>query len=95
MSWIDHSGRAGSYTGEVNHMNIPDGIGSIRYIDGIVTEGMWRNGQIAETETEQDESSSGTSSDSDDTGSSSSTSSEHLEEEDDDVQDDVNDDGEA
>ena len=79
-----------TYTGEVNHMNIPEGIGSTRYIDGIVAEGIWKNGQIAEIETEQDESSSSTNSD--DTGSSSSTSSEHLEEEDDDVHDDVNDD---
>jgi len=70
-------------------MNIPDGIGSIRYIDGKVAEGIWKNGQIAETETEQDERSSSTSSDSDDTDSSSSTSSgEHLEEDDDDVHED-------
>ena len=71
-------------------MNIPHGIGSIRYADGKVAEGIWKNGQIAETETERDESSSSTSSDSDDTDSSSSTSSEDMEED-----DDVHEDGEA
>ena len=47
MSWTDVHGTIGSYTGEVNCLNVPDGMGSMRYDDrGIVAEGMWRDGEI-------------------------------------------------
>ena len=41
--------RAGSYTGEVKvgtYTYIPDGIGTLRYKDGSLAEGTWRNGEI-------------------------------------------------
>lgn len=48
MHWVDFNGSPGSYTGEVNASNLPDGMGSMRYDNpaGFVTEGVWRNGQI-------------------------------------------------
>ena len=46
MHWTDPEGNSGSYTGEVNGLNIPDGMGSMRYLDGVVVEGMWNDGEI-------------------------------------------------
>lgn len=40
MLWTDVHGATGAYTGEVNCLNIPDGMGSMRYDHGVVTEGM-------------------------------------------------------
>lgn len=45
MLWTDVHGATGAYTGEVNCLNIPDGMGSMRYDHGVVTEGMWRDGE--------------------------------------------------
>ncbi|KAL3803567.1 hypothetical protein ACHAWO_012882 [Cyclotella atomus] len=56
MDWIDHSGMAGKYTGDVNDDNVPDGRGIMKYDFGLVAEGEWikgvlnggsRNGQMA------------------------------------------------
>lgn len=46
MPWTDVNGETGSYTGEVNSLNIPDGMGSMRYDNGVVAEGNWRDGEI-------------------------------------------------
>ena len=45
MAWSDSNG-SGAYTGEVNGLNIPDGMGSMRYNSGLVVEGMWNDGEI-------------------------------------------------
>lgn len=45
MFWTDVHGATGAYTGEVNCLNIPDGMGSMRYDNGVVMEGMWRDGE--------------------------------------------------
>eukprot|EP00804_Cyclotella_cryptica_P022011 CCRYP_000943-RA/>CCRYP_000943-RA protein AED:0.46 eAED:0.46 QI:0/-1/0/1/-1/1/1/0/86 len=47
MLWTDSNG-SGAYTGEVNGLNIPDGMGSIRYTTGLVMEGMWNDGEMEE-----------------------------------------------
>ena len=47
MMWTDSRG-SGSYTGEVNGLNIPDGMGSMRYSTGIVVEGLWNDGEVEE-----------------------------------------------
>ena len=47
MIWTDSTG-TGAYTGEVNGLNIPDGVGSMRYNTGIVAEGLWIEGEIEE-----------------------------------------------
>ena len=39
---------SGAYTGEVNGLNIPEGVGSMRYNSGAVIEGLWRDGEIEE-----------------------------------------------
>lgn len=44
MPWSDKNGSGCWYTGEVNSLNIPDGMGSMRYDSGIVSEGLWRDG---------------------------------------------------
>eukprot|EP00569_Conticribra_weissflogii_P001138 CAMPEP_0171355230 /NCGR_PEP_ID=MMETSP0878-20121228/45113_1 /TAXON_ID=67004 /ORGANISM="Thalassiosira weissflogii, Strain CCMP1336" /LENGTH=983 /DNA_ID=CAMNT_0011861223 /DNA_START=26 /DNA_END=2975 /DNA_ORIENTATION=+ len=46
MPWTDVNGETGSYTGEVNSLNIPDGMGSMRYDNGVVAEGNWKDGEI-------------------------------------------------
>ncbi|KAL3766208.1 hypothetical protein ACHAW5_002554 [Stephanodiscus triporus] len=50
MSWTDLNGDDGVYTGEVNHMKNPDGMGSMRYDYGMVVEGMWRDGEFIYSE---------------------------------------------
>ncbi len=45
MQWIDGSGNAGSYTGEVDSGFTPHGSGSLQYNDGMVIEGKWRHGE--------------------------------------------------
>jgi len=66
MRWIDPSGDIGAYTGEVNDMNVPDGMGSMRYDDGMVAEGMWRDGELNNDDDDDDSDSSRSSSDSED-----------------------------
>ncbi|EED92912.1 predicted protein [Thalassiosira pseudonana CCMP1335] len=46
MPWQDGNGDTGSYTGEVNSLNVPSGMGSMRYNNGFVAEGMWNDGEI-------------------------------------------------
>ena len=55
MPWSDVSGDNGSYTGEVNSLNIPDGMGSMRYDNGIVVEGAWNDGEIDESDESGDD----------------------------------------
>jgi hypothetical protein len=47
MMWTDSTG-TGAYTGEVNGLNIPDGVGSMRYNNGVVAEGLWVEGEMEE-----------------------------------------------
>jgi hypothetical protein len=47
MLWTDSEG-SGCYTGEVNGLNIPEGVGSMRYHSGLVVEGLWREGEMEE-----------------------------------------------
>ncbi|KAL7472733.1 hypothetical protein ACHAXS_013104 [Conticribra weissflogii] len=54
MPWTDINGETGSYTGEVNSLNIPDGMGSMRYDSGVVAEGNWRDGEIDGDDGEDD-----------------------------------------
>lgn len=54
MLWTDSIG-TGAYTGEVNGLNIPDGVGSMRYNSGMVTEGLWADGEMEEDANEEDE----------------------------------------
>lgn len=58
MMWMDQCGNTGAYTGEVNFLSIPHGIGSMRYDQGDVSEGMWRNGEIVGNNSEMYRSSS-------------------------------------
>jgi len=44
MPWSDVNGFSGHYTGEVNMHDAPDGRGYMQYSNGVVEEGMWRNG---------------------------------------------------
>ena len=53
MPWTDGNGDTGSYTGEVNSLNIPDGMGSMRYDNGIVAEGSWKDGEIDTDDTSE------------------------------------------
>ncbi len=62
MMWMDQCGNTGAYTGEVNFLSIPHGIGSMRYDQGDVSEGMWRNGEIVGNVSEKYRSSSSPSS---------------------------------
>jgi len=50
MRWTDQNGDMGSFTGEVNHFDNPDGMGSMRYDYGMVIEGMWRDGEFVYTD---------------------------------------------
>ena len=40
------NGVSGLYTGEVNEFKTPYGMGSMRYDDGYIAEGEWRNGTM-------------------------------------------------
>jgi hypothetical protein len=44
MPWSDVNGFSGHYTGEVNENNAPEGQGYMEYSNGVVEEGIWRNG---------------------------------------------------
>ena len=46
MRWTDVNGVSGLYTGEVNEFKTPYGMGSMRYDDGYIAEGEWRNGTM-------------------------------------------------
>lgn len=46
LFWTDDEGYAGTYTGEVNEDNVPDGLGLIRYDAGAEQEGEWRDGTL-------------------------------------------------
>jgi len=46
MDWIDFSGMAGKYTGDVNDDNIPDGKGVMKYDFGLIAEGEWIKGVL-------------------------------------------------
>ncbi|KAL3823738.1 hypothetical protein ACHAXA_004831 [Cyclostephanos tholiformis] len=46
MLWTDLNGDDGVYTGEVNYLKNPDGMGSLRYDYGMVVEGVWRDGEF-------------------------------------------------
>ena len=50
MRWTDRNGDMGSFTGEVNHFDTPDGMGSMRYDYGMVVEGLWRDGEFVYTD---------------------------------------------
>lgn len=54
MLWTDVNGTSGAYTGEVNGLNIPDGMGSMRYDHGFVTEGSWRDGEMSGMDDDDD-----------------------------------------
>jgi hypothetical protein len=54
MPWTDSAG-SGAYTGEVNGLNIPEGVGSMRYNSGFVAEGLWRDGEMEEDANDEDE----------------------------------------
>ena len=82
MEWTDESGNTGSYTGEVNFLSIPHGMGSMRYDHGSVSEGMWRNGAIMgsnDSNSEKYRSSSSSPSSASSSSSSSSTASTERE----------------
>jgi len=44
MPWSDVNGFGGHYTGDVNASNVPDGRGYMQYSNGVVEEGLFRNG---------------------------------------------------
>ena len=44
MPWSDVNGFSGHYTGDVNSESIPDGRGYMQYSNGVVEEGLFRNG---------------------------------------------------
>ena len=47
MSYRDKRGFViGTYTGEVDVNNIPNGIGSMRYSGGFISEGRWVDGEL-------------------------------------------------
>jgi hypothetical protein len=46
MPWTDLNGDDGMYTGEINQLKNPDGMGSMRYDYGMVVEGVWRDGEF-------------------------------------------------
>ncbi|KAL3764702.1 hypothetical protein ACHAWU_001532 [Discostella pseudostelligera] len=78
LSWTDENGNTGSYTGEVNFLSIPHGMGSMRYDHGNVSEGMWRNGAIVginDSNSEKYRSSSSSPTSSSSSSNASSTSS--------------------
>ena len=54
MPWTDFNGTSGAYTGEVDGLNIPDGMGSMRYDHGFVTEGSWRDGEMSGMDDDDD-----------------------------------------
>jgi hypothetical protein len=73
MFWTDQCGNTGAYTGEVNFLSIPHGIGSMRYDHGGVSEGMWRNGEIMSDDNNSEKYRSSSSSPSSSSSSSSSS----------------------
>lgn len=49
MPYSDNRGTViGAYTGEVDEYHIPNGIGSMRYNSGLVSEGRWIDGELEE-----------------------------------------------
>jgi len=47
MPYRDNRGSViGAYTGEVDEYNVPNGIGSLRYNSGLVSEGRWIDGEL-------------------------------------------------
>jgi hypothetical protein len=44
MKWSDVNGFSGLYSGEVNSLGIPDGVGKMHYSNGVVEEGLFCNG---------------------------------------------------
>ncbi len=46
MDWADRAGRLGSYTGQVNADEEPDGRGVMKYECGLVAEGEWVKGDL-------------------------------------------------
>ncbi|EJK53084.1 hypothetical protein THAOC_27543, partial [Thalassiosira oceanica] len=44
MPWSDVNGFGGHYTGDVGRGGVPDGRGYMRYSNGVVEEGTFRNG---------------------------------------------------
>jgi hypothetical protein len=46
MEWIDLSGMAGKYTGDVNDDGLPNGKGIMKYDFGLIAEGEWIKGVL-------------------------------------------------
>jgi hypothetical protein len=47
MPYKDNRGFViGAYTGEVDEYHVPNGIGSMRYSSGLVSEGRWIDGEL-------------------------------------------------
>jgi len=46
MPWDDVNDDSGLYTGEVNPSGEPDGIGELRFDDGNMVKGQWKNGEM-------------------------------------------------
>lgn len=47
MEWTDHEGRVGSYSGSVNHDDVPHGEGAMRmFHNGEIRKGLWINGVL-------------------------------------------------
>ena len=46
MSWDDVNDDSGLYTGEVNPSGEPDGMGELRFDDGNIVKGQWKNGEM-------------------------------------------------
>ena len=54
MPWIDSDGDTGFYTGDVNTSNLPDGMGMMRYDDGPIVKGRWKEGEMVIEDEEED-----------------------------------------
>ncbi|KAL7468919.1 hypothetical protein ACHAXS_009163 [Conticribra weissflogii] len=47
MEWTDHEGKAGTYSGSVNHDDVPHGEGAMRmFHNGEIRKGLWINGVL-------------------------------------------------
>eukprot|EP00579_Thalassiosira_antarctica_P004326 CAMPEP_0201894628 /NCGR_PEP_ID=MMETSP0902-20130614/41096_1 /ASSEMBLY_ACC=CAM_ASM_000551 /TAXON_ID=420261 /ORGANISM="Thalassiosira antarctica, Strain CCMP982" /LENGTH=263 /DNA_ID=CAMNT_0048426721 /DNA_START=34 /DNA_END=822 /DNA_ORIENTATION=+ len=52
MPWIDSDGDTGLYSGDVNSFNIPNGVGQMKYDDGPLVKGRWKEGEMVIEEEE-------------------------------------------
>lgn len=46
LEWTDLHGKNGYYTGEADESGEPHGLGSMRYVDGMLVEGEWYHGEL-------------------------------------------------